>query len=294
MGAADVVPGVSGGTIAFITGIYDELLDSIKRLGPGALKVLAQEGVVACWKHINGAFLLTLGSGILLSLFSLAKVISGLLVTHPIPLWSFFTGLILVSVWHMLRQLDGIKVSTVVFLIAGAVLAWWISGMTPRGTTEPELPFLFVCGAVAICAMILPGISGSFLLLLLGVYQPVLTAVATLDIPVLATVASGCIIGLLLFTRFLSWLLACARHFTLAFLTGLMLGSVNKLWPWKQATADQVVNVLPQTYEQLTGLNAQLSIALAMGLCAIVMVLAIERMARRLTGNSARSEAAEN
>ena len=281
MGAADVVPGVSGGTIAFITGIYDELLDSIKRLGPGALKVLAQEGIVACWQYINGAFLLTLGSGILLSLFSLAQVISWLLATHPIPLWSFFTGLILVSVWHMLRQLDGVKVSTVVVLLAGAMLAWWISGMTPQGATAPELPLLFVCGAVAICAMILPGISGSFLLLLLGVYQPVLNAVASLDIPVLATVASGCVIGLLLFSRFLSWLLAYARHFTLALLTGLMLGSVNKLWPWKQATADQLFNVLPQTYEQLSGQSAQLSLALGMGLCAVVMVLAIERIARR-------------
>lgn len=282
MGAADVVPGVSGGTIAFITGIYDELLDSIKRLGPGALRVLAQDGIGACWKHINGAFLLTLGSGILLSLFSLARVISWLLVTHPIPLWSFFTGLILVSVWHMLRQLDGVKASTIVVLLVGAALAWWISGMTPTGAAEPELPFLFVCGAVAICAMILPGISGSFLLLLLGVYQPVLTAVATLDIPVLVTVASGCVIGLLLFTRFLSWLLAHARHVTLSFLIGLMLGSVNKLWPWKQTTAEQFFNVMPQTYEHLTGQSAQLTIALTMGLCAVVMVLVIERLAKQL------------
>lgn len=281
MGAADVVPGVSGGTIAFITGIYDELLNSIKRLGPGALKVLAREGVTACWKHINGTFLLTLGSGILFSLFSLAKVISGLLVSHPIPLWSFFTGLILVSVWHMVRQLNGIRLSTLLMLLSGVALAWWISGMTPSGAIDPQWPFLFASGALAICAMILPGVSGSFLLLLLGVYQPVLTAVASLDIPVLGTVASGCIVGLLLFTRFLSWVLAYARHLTLAFLTGLMLGAVNTLWPWKQATGVQVFNVLPGTYEQVSGQSAQLTLALVMGLCAVVMVLSLERIARR-------------
>lgn len=278
MGAADVVPGVSGGTIAFITGIYDELLGSIRKLGPQALSILFRQGFFAFWHFINGPFLLTLGCGILLSLFTLARLISHLLVLYPIPVWSFFVGLILVSVWHMLRQLPGIKPLTMLGLAAGAGVAWWVSALAPVGVVEPSLPAFFVYGAVAICAMILPGISGSFLLLLLGVYQPVLQAVSTLNLAVLAVLAAGCITGLLVFSRLLSWLLAHARTLTLAFLTGLMLGSVNKLWPWKQVAGDELVNILPQTYEQLTGQSAELALAIPMALVAVVMVLAIERL----------------
>ncbi len=281
MGAADVVPGVSGGTIAFITGIYDELLGSIKKVGPEALGVLFRQGFFAFWHFINGSFLLTLGCGIFLSLFTLAKLISWLLVTHPIPVWSFFVGLVLVSVWHMLRQLPGLQITTFVSLVVGAGLAWWISGMTPAHAADPSLPVFFACGAVAVCAMILPGISGSFLLLLMGVYQPVLNAVSTLNFMVLGVLAAGCVIGLLIFSRVLSWLLIHVRSMTFAFLTGLMLGSVNKLWPWKQVDTDTMVNILPQTYEQLTGESAQLAIAIPMALLAIIIVLAVERLAQR-------------
>ncbi len=281
MGAADVVPGVSGGTIAFITGIYDELLGSIKKLGPEALMVLFRQGFFAFWHFINGSFLLTLGCGIFLSLFTLAKLISWLLVAHPIPVWSFFVGLVLVSVWHMLRQMPRLRIDTFISLIAGAAFAWWISGMTPAHAADPSLLIFFACGAVAVCAMILPGISGSFLLLLMGVYQPVLNAVSTLNFVVLGVLASGCVVGLLGFSRILSWLLVHARSITFSFLTGLMLGSVNKLWPWKQAGTEEMINILPQTYEQLTGQSSQLIVACIMALLAVVVVLAVERLAKK-------------
>ena len=281
MGSADVVPGVSGGTIAFITGIYDELLDSIKKVGPAALKILFKEGFFAFWHFINGSFLLTLGCGILLSLFSLARLISWLLVTYPIPLWSFFVGLILVSVWHMLRQTPSINARSLGALAVGAVFAWWFSAMTPMPVEPLKLTTFFVCGAIAICAMILPGISGSFLLLLLGVYEPVLHAVSTINLPVLGIFAAGCITGLMVFSRLLSCLLTHARNITLGLLTGMMLGSVNKLWPWKQPDTDTLVNILPTTYQKMTGEPSQLAIAAVMALVAITLVLTIERIAAR-------------
>lgn len=281
MGSADVVPGVSGGTIAFITGIYDELLGSIKKLGPAALKVWFKEGFFAFWHFINGPFLLTLGCGILLSLFSLAKLINWLLVTYPIPLWSFFMGLILVSVWHMLRQTPSINVCSLGALAVGAVFAWWFSGMSAMQVEQLRLITFFVCGAIAICAMILPGISGSFLLLLLGVYEPVLNAVSTINLPVLGVFAAGCMTGLMLFSRLLSWLLTHARNATFGLLTGMMLGSVNKLWPWKQPATDTLVNVLPTTYQEMTGEPSQLAIAAIMALLAITFVLTIEWIAER-------------
>ena len=281
MGAADVVPGVSGGTVAFITGIYDELLGSIKKLGPGALSVLFKQGFFAFWHFINGPFLLTLGCGILLSLFTLAKGISWMLANHPIPVWSFFVGLVLVSVWHMLRQLPKLEIFSFISLVLGAAFAWWFSGMSPFQAANPDLLSFFICGAIAICAMILPGISGSFLLLLLGVYQPVLNAVSTLNIPVLAVLASGCLVGLLVFSRILSWLLVHARNITFGFLTGMMLGSVNRLWPWKQTGTDEMINILPQTYEQLTGESSQLVLACGAALIAMAIVLIIERVADR-------------
>ncbi|MDD7804850.1 MAG: DUF368 domain-containing protein [Endozoicomonas sp. (ex Botrylloides leachii)] len=281
MGAADVVPGVSGGTIAFITGIYDELLSSLKKISPSALAILFRQGFFAFWHHINGPFLLTLGCGILLSVFTLAKGISWMLVNHPIPVWSFFSGLVLVSVWHMLRQLPRLEFFSILGLISGTGFAWWFSGMAPLKAANPELLTFFICGAVAICAMILPGISGSFLLLLLGIYEPVLQAVTTLNAPVLVVFASGCLAGLLLFSRVLSWLLANARNITMGLLTGMMLGSMNRIWPWKQINSDQISNVLPHTYEQLTGDSSQLTSACIAALAAVTLVLIIERIAER-------------
>ena len=190
-------------------------------------------------------------------------------------------GLVLVSVWHMLRQLHQINLATAACLIVGAVFAWWFSGISPLNMAEPDLLTFFICGSIAICAMILPGISGSFLLLLLGVYQPVLTAVSTMNIPVLAVLALGCVTGLLLFSRLLSWLLSHKRQVTFGFLTGMMLGSINRLWPWKNLFEGELRNVLPHTYEQLTGDSALLIPAALAATVAIIIVLAIEQLAER-------------
>ncbi|WP_230460457.1 DUF368 domain-containing protein [Sansalvadorimonas verongulae] len=291
MGAADVVPGVSGGTIAFITGIYDQLLDSLKQCGPGALKVLINDGIAACWKHINGTFLVTLFAGILTSVFTLARVITWALEHHPIPVWSFFFGLVLVSAWHIGRQIRWTPMAAVT-LIVGAGLAWIIAGGVPAAGHDASLPEFFLVGALAICAMILPGISGSFILLLLGYYAPVMLAVKGLNIPVLVVLAAGCVVGLLLFSRFLSWLLVKVRVPTFGFLVGLMLGSLNKLWPWKEVLTTRIDskgelvpllqhNVSPDTYAQLNGVSAMEVEAVVCMLVAIVLVLGMDWIASR-------------
>ncbi len=293
MGAADVVPGVSGGTIAFITGIYDELLGSLRRCGPSALAVLVKEGPVPFWKHINGQFLLTLFAGVLTSIFSLAQLITWLLATYPIQVWSFFFGLVLVSAWHMGKQ-TGRQWSPVacLALLVGASLAWAISAGVPVAAHDIGLPVFFFVGALAICAMILPGISGSFILLLLGFYGPVISAVKGFDIPVLAVFAMGCVAGLLSFSHLLSWLLQKARLPTMAFLIGLMLGSLNKLWPWKEILTTRInsagevepllqSNILPGTYEQLSGMPAHVGPAIACMVLAIVLVLSLDFVATR-------------
>src|SRR5690606_10747150 len=221
MGAADVVPGVSGGTVAFISGIYDELLRSISRV-PEAALLLARGRVVEAWRMANATFLLVLLGGILTSVFSLARLITWLLEHHPIPVWSFFFGLILVSSHMVAREIGRWNWTRVLGFALGAAFAWWITVASPIQWGSDPLS-LFLAGAIAICAMILPGISGSFLLVLMGLYSLVLGAVKGLDIAVLAVFAAGCLVGILSFARLLSWLLARFRDVTLAFLTGLML-----------------------------------------------------------------------
>ncbi len=293
MGAADVVPGVSGGTIAFITGIYDELLGSLKKCGPSALLVLSKEGPKALWQHINGTFLLTLFAGVLTSIFSLAQLITWLLKAYPIQIWSFFFGLVLVSAWHMGQQIyREWSIPSIITLLVGTVLAWLISAGVPLAAHDIGLLTFFFAGALAICAMILPGISGSFILLLLGFYGPVIEAVKSFNLPVLAIFAAGCVIGLLSFSHLLSWLLEKARVPTMAFLIGLMLGSLSKLWPWKETITTRVnsagevepllqTNILPATYEQISGLPGNVLPAVVCVVFAIVMVLSIDWVAKR-------------
>lgn len=293
MGAADVVPGVSGGTIAFITGIYNELLGSLKKCGPSALLVLFKEGPKALWQHINGTFLLTLFAGVLTSIFSLAQLITWLLKAYPIQIWSFFFGLVLVSAWHMGQQIyREWSIPSIITLLVGTMLAWLISAGVPLAAHDIGLLTFFFAGALAICAMILPGISGSFILLLLGFYGPVIEAVKSFNLPVLAIFAAGCVIGLLSFSHLLSWLLEKARVPTMAFLIGLMLGSLSKLWPWKETITTRVnsagevepllqTNILPATYEQISGLPGNVLPAVVCVLFAIVMVLSIDWVAKR-------------
>lgn len=290
MGAADVVPGVSGGTIAFITGIYDELLRSIGAI-PGAAMLLFRGRVRQAWKAANANFLLVLLGGILTSVVSLAKLISYLLDTHPIPVWSFFFGLILVSVHLVGKEIQRWDLSRVVGLILGVAFAYVITVAAPVQWSSSGLS-LFFAGAIAICAMILPGISGSFILVLLGLYPVVLGAVKDLDVAVLVIFASGCLVGILSFARILSWMLDRWRDLTLAFLTGLMLGSLNKVWPWKEVLTWRIdsqgertpvleQNLLPGSFAEITGQNPQLLLAVLMAVAGIVLVLGLEWFAGR-------------
>ncbi|WNJ97159.1 DUF368 domain-containing protein [Vibrio ruber] len=289
MGAADVVPGVSGGTIAFITGIYDTLLESIRRINPRLISYLRQHGVAATLGHINALFLLSLFGGIFVSILTLAKLISWLLDTHPIPLWSFFFGLILVSVYHIFRQIEQKRLLNLVAWGLGLVLAYTITVLQPL-SLEPSLLNVFIAGCVAICAMILPGISGSFILLLLGMYAPILGAVKAMQIDLLMVFLVGCVAGLLSFSHLLSWLLNNYRDMTLSALTGLMVGTLPKIWPWKETLTwrtnshgEQVPlvqhNLSPMAYEQLTSQSAQLFLAIVMMCSAIILVLALEKFA---------------
>lgn len=290
MGAADVVPGVSGGTVAFITGIYDELLRTIAAL-PRAIRPLLRGRLVEAWKTANLGFLATLFAGILTSVFSLARLITYLLEQHPIPVWSFFFGLILVSVHLVGREIRRRNLSSGLGFVMGVAFAYWITVAAPVQWGTDSLS-LFFAGAIAICAMILPGISGSFILVLLGLYPAVLAAVKSLDIGMLVVFASGCVLGLLSFAKLLSWTLSRWRDLTLAFLTGLMLGSLNKVWPWKETltwrtnshgerTPVLEQNLLPDTFGALTGQDPQLVLAILLALSGIVLVLSLEWYANR-------------
>jgi putative membrane protein len=290
MGAADVVPGVSGGTVAFITGIYDELLRSIASV-PVALGLLLRGRIVEAWKAANATFLLVLLLGILTSVLSLARLITYLLVEQPIPVWSFFFGLILVSTHLVVREVQRWNWTRVVSLVLGVAFAYWITVASPLQLGHDPLS-LFCAGAIAICAMILPGISGSFILVLLGLYSFVLTAVKGLDISVLLIFASGCLVGIISFAGFLRWLLARWRDLTLAFLTGLMIGSLNKIWPWKQTLTwrtdshgEQVpllqANLWPASFADISGQDPQLLLAVALAISGIVLVLGLEWLAGR-------------
>ncbi len=288
MGAADVVPGVSGGTIAFIAGIYERLINAIKAVLPGCIELLKHRDFGAFWKAVDGTFLLTLLTGVLSSVLLLASVISFLMAAYPIPLWSFFLGLILASV-HLVAKGVG-RWTPGLFLVAGAgvMVGWGVTLMTPSQIDATPLN-LFLGGMIAICAMILPGISGSFILLMLGLYAHVLDAVKSFDLGVLAIFFAGCVAGLLSIANVLSWAFRHFHNATLAILTGIMIGALNKVWPWKEVLSwrensqgertplvDQ--NVLPTTYTEIIGADAQLLEAvLAMGVGLVIVVL-IERM----------------
>lgn len=233
MGAADVVPGVSGGTIAFITGIYEELLNSIKSISGHTFTVLFKEGLSAAWRQINGTFLIILLAGIATSVLSLAKGLNHLLETQPVLIWSFFFGLIVASAWLIGKSVKKWQAGTVAALLVGLGIAYYITVATPAQTSEAYW-FVFLSGALAICAMILPGISGSFILLLLGKYKFIIEALSEFKWQVIAIFILGCVAGLLTFARLLSWMFRHYHNLTIALLTGFMIGSLNKVWPWKK------------------------------------------------------------
>ena len=285
MGAADVVPGVSGGTIAFISGIYEELLESISSISLETIKVLRTSGLKAAWKQINGNFLVSLFLGIAISVASLAKIISWLLENEPVLLWSFFFGLVLASIFYIGKQITKWNVLTIVVLLIGALLAYWITTLEPLVTENSSSLFLFIAGAMAICAMILPGISGAFILVLLGAYRPVLEAVHSRDIKTVMIIGAGAIVGLLTFSRLLKWFFNKFRNLTLAILTGFVMGSLNKIWPWKRIVETKIIegkeiilneqSISPSAY---SGDN-QLLLAIFFAGIGFAVILLLERLA---------------
>lgn len=287
MGAADVVPGVSGGTIAFITGIYEELLDSIRSVDATAIRLLLSFRLADFWRHINGNFLVVLLSGIGFSVLALSRVILYLLANHPELIWSFFFGLIVASAWVVGRKIGRWHAGIIVAALIGTILAYYVTVATPAQTPEAYW-FLFLAGAIAICAMILPGISGSFLLVLMAKYEFVLNAVKDLRLDVIAVFGAGCLVGILSFSHALNWALKHHHNVTVALLTGFMVGSLNKVWPWKQTLETYTdrhgevkplvqENVLPGAYEALTGQESYLPYALALAVIGFLLVYLVDR-----------------
>lgn len=233
MGAADAVPGVSGGTIAFISGIYEELINTISGVNLTLITTLRKEGFFTFWKQLNGNFILALLSGIIISFVSFMRLAKYLLENHPILIWSFFFGLIIASIYFVGKQITKWHLATFVGIIVGAVIAYFITTITASSVNENSY-FLFFAGALAICAMILPGISGSFILVILGAYKTLSDAIHDFEFKKLALFVGGAIVGLLSFSHVLKWLFKKYHNLTLALLTGFIIGSLNKVWPWKK------------------------------------------------------------
>ena len=289
MGAADVVPGVSGGTIAFISGIYEELIGTLNNINFSLLKHLKTEGLKSTWKKANGPFLLALLSGVFVSIISLAKGVEWFLEHHPILLWSFFFGLVLASIVYVGKQIKTTAKDFKLFLAMaiGAVVAYLITTINPSETSDTNL-FLFFAGALAICAMILPGISGSFILVIIGAYSPVLEALNTLNIKKIVLFGAGAVVGLLSFSKLLKWLFEKYHRLTLAVITGFMIGSLNKIWPWKVAltfrTNSKGVKV-PLNEESISPFNfngePQLLQAIGLMVFGILIILILEKISTK-------------
>jgi len=277
MGAADVVPGVSGGTIALLTGIYPRLIDAITGLNIQSLKMLFKGNIKGFWQSIDGSFILPLLMGIALAFALLAHPIKFAIANHPIPTWSFFFGLIIASAVLIIQHMPNKKTINYLWLIPGIAFGYYIGSLS-------HIPFpssqtaVFIAGMLAICAMILPGISGSFILVLLGMYQILITAVAERELLILLIFIGGAIIGLLFFSRIIKWTLHHFYQQALFFLSGLMLGSLVKVWPWKVSQADVLSNVLPTHYP-----NPQLTISITMMVVAIVLVFSVDYVGKKLT-----------
>ena len=303
MGAADVVPGVSGGTIAFITGIYEELLNTIKGFNLSVLKTLKNDGIKATWQQTNATFLVILFSGIFTSIISLAKGITFLLEHYPVLLWAFFFGLIIASSLIIGKYIKNWNLNSIVSLVAGAAIAYYITVAAPSQIPDGLL-YIFLAGCIAICAMILPGISGSFILLLLGAYSTILGSISGLvdglksvDSELIMTYGVnisvfmiGCLVGIVAFSNFLSWMFQKAYSMTMALLTGFMIGSLNKVWPWKETLQTRInshgeevpflqTNISPMKFEELNAEPAQLFLAIALCVFGFSVVFVMEKMA---------------
>jgi len=287
MGAADVVPGVSGGTIAFISGIYEELVASISNVNFSLFKTLQKEGFKVAWKQLNGSFLAALFIGVLISILSLAKTIKYLLENEPILLWSFFFGLVMASIIFIGKQVEKWNYKLLLLAILGAAFGYTITIVSSTSVTEINYLFLVFAGAIASCAMILPGISGSYILLLMGVYPIVMTAITNRDVKIISAIGVGVILGLLFFSKLLKWLFSKYKNEMLVVLTGIMFGSLNKVWPWK-ITVTTYINSHGETKPLLEQSispfsfdgDPQLILSILLVLTGFFIIIAMERVAK--------------
>ncbi|MBR0314203.1 MAG: DUF368 domain-containing protein [Bacteroidales bacterium] len=285
IGAANVIPGVSGGTIAFLTGIFERLINSLKSFNFRTTKLLFQ-GKFRQWaKETDIVFLLFIILGIAISAFSLAKLMLYLLHNQPVATWSFFFGLVLVSCWYVLKEVKKWNVGTFISLILGTAIAVWVSLTSPAETPDTWW-FILIAGAASICGMILPGISGSFLLVLMVKYEDLMQSISSLNIPRLALYLIGAVAGLLAFSHFLAWLLKNWYNQTIALLTGFMVGSLIKIWPWQQilqGEGDKAIThpILPAKYAALNGCNPQIATAIIMAIIGIAIVVILETWANK-------------
>jgi len=288
MGCADAVPGVSGGTVAFITGIYEKLIQSIRSFNLTALNHLRKFDIKSFWNYVNGTFLVVLLSGILTAIVFFSRLILFCLKNYPVLLWAFFFGLIVASVLAVSKKINHWNAAVIFAGVFGAFLGFFLTIAVPAQTPE-TLWFIFLSGSVAICAMILPGISGSFILVLLSKYEFVLHALKDINIPVIIVFSSGCGVGLLSFSHLLHWMLKRYYDLTVAMLTGIMIGSLNKVWPWKQVletmtTPKGVIkplvenNVWPMKYSELTNQDPYLFSAIALSVAGFVLVYILDRV----------------
>lgn len=286
MGAADVVPGVSGGTIAFITGIYEELISSINNINLDAFKLLKKEGLKAFWNHINGTFFMFLFAGIVISVATLAKVVLHFLETEPVLIWSFFFGLIIASSILVGKTIVKWTIPVITWFAIGTIIAMYISSIETTVSNDAGW-YIFLSGCIAICAMILPGISGSFILVLMGSYHLVLNAIKEKEIFTLLLFLSGCLVGILSFARLLKILFTKFKELTVALLTGFMIGSLYKVWPWKIKVGDaplvihsdgredwMMTNVLPSGFDG----DPKLVMAIVCAVFGLALVLVLERI----------------
>ena len=302
MGAADVVPGVSGGTIAFISGIYQELIDSINNINLSVLKTIKKDGLIAAWKQVNGSFLLALLTGIGISILTFSKVITHLLETQPILVWSFFFGLIIASITLIWKEITRWNFFDILFLLIGITISYSITIVRPVSSPDSYW-YLFLSGFIAIIAMILPGISGAFILLLMGSYETVIRTINTFReglttanseiltqaLLKLGIFAVGAIIGLKSFSKILHWMFEHHKNTTLTLLVGFMVGSLNKVWPWKKVLETKINNygevvpfidqsILPQNFDG----EPQITMATVLAILGFVLIFGMEKMASKL------------
>lgn len=282
MGAANVIPGVSGGTIALITGIFEELINSIKSFNLTAIKLLFTGKIKEFIQHINLGFLIAVFLGVGISIISLAKLLDYLFINHPVFIWSFFFGLILASIYSVANTISKITISVIFTFIIGGAIATTITFLTPA-TENGEMWYLFICGIIAACSMILPGLSGSFILILLGNYQLVMIdAVNKLDIKTLAPVVIGAGIGLLGFSHVLAWVFKKFKDQTISLLSGFILGSLPILWPWKKEITemfDNKVKVVGYNWLLPSEFNFEVIVALGLMIIGIISIWFLEKIA---------------